>query len=405
MKKELDTLLQKQLSRRGFLKTVGIGAAAIIGVAAVVKTLDTMTKVKEKTPKEVLLTEEVKQAGSKIDPRNKIIRTICYFAEHPSQKTIERLNALSGMLEAKGYTVQTKRICGKDGDIKKITEQVNDPNISLNAGTITFDSATAQLSEFYKANNTSFNVDLTNTELTRKHVDFIFRIINEKPSHTFNYSYVFNNPHSSPFFPAANYEREGFAVGMEPTDLSENATTLEEWLLAMRACWHEIDQLFASESDYLGIDSSTAPFGTGKSSLVNFIGRLGYSFERSTTTDIYTRITRTLKEKNPRPVGLNGLMLPCLEDFDLAAQYDKGQFTMERCLFLSMHSGVGIDTYPIGTDEKPERVLEIMKTTQALSNKHSKPLAVRFTSDGKAAIGQRTNHQSPYLTNCTVRAL
>src|SRR5690349_19774805 len=123
MKKELDTLLQKQLSRRGFLKTVGIGAAAIIGVAAVVKTLDTMTKVKEKTPKEVLLTEEVKQAGRKIDPRNKIIRTICYFAEHPSQKTIERLNTLSGMLEAKGYTVQTKRICGKDGDIKKITEQ------------------------------------------------------------------------------------------------------------------------------------------------------------------------------------------------------------------------------------------------------------------------------------------
>jgi hypothetical protein len=405
MKKEIDTLLEKPLTRKGFLKSVGIGAAALVGVGTVIKTIDIMTKVEDKTPRKIPLTEDVKKAGVAIDARNKIVRTICYFTDSPSNKTVERLELISKKLESKGYAVQTKRICGKDSDIRAIARQVNNPEISLNVGTLSYDSAVAQLPEFYKVENVSFNVDLTNTELTKKHADFIFRIIKEKPSHTFNYSFVFNNPDSSPFFPAANYAREGFAIGLEPTDLSEHAKTLDDWLLAMQACWHEVDQLFSSESDFLGIDSSTAPFGTGKGSLVNLVNRLGYDFERSTTTDLYTRITKTLKEKNPRPVGLNGLMLPCLEDFDLAAAYEKGGFTMERCLFLSMHSGVGIDTYPIGIDEKPDRVLEIMQLTQALSNKHRKPLAVRFASDGLAKIGQQTKHQSPYLTNCTVRAL
>lgn len=409
--KKVDELLKRPMSRKDFLKTLGIGAAAVVGATAVLKSLDIMTKTAEKQKPgnqpntQAVLDEDVKKAGAAIKQENKVVRTVCYFTDSPSQRTVERLEKLSKTLESKGYTVQTKRLCSKDSDIKQLTQQVSDDSISLNVGTIGFDSAVEQLPAFYGVENVSFNVDLTQTQLERKHTDFIFRIIKEKPSHTFNYSYVFNNPNSSPFFPAANYEREGFSVGLEPTDLSENATSVEAWLLAMRACWHEIDQLFANEPDFLGIDSSIAPFGTGKGSLVNFVKRLGHSFERSTTTDFYTTITNTLKNKNPRPVGLNGLMFPCLEDFDLAAEYDKGQFSMERCLYLSLHSGVGIDTYPIGVDESPDRVLEIMQATQALSNKYRKPLAVRFASDGQARIGQRTNHQSQYLTNCTVRAL
>ncbi|HEU5121833.1 MAG TPA: DUF711 family protein [Candidatus Saccharimonadales bacterium] len=406
MKDEFDTLLKKPMDRKGFLKTVGIGAATIVGVAAIAKTLDVMTRHdKDKLPASVVMTEEVKKAAATIKPQNKIVRTICYFTDSPSDETIRRLEALASMLESKGYTIQTKRICSKDSDIKKLADQVSDKSISLNVGTISFDSATRQLPEFYKVDNVSFNVDLTNTVLDHRHVDVIFRTIREKPSHTFNYSYVFNNPSSSPFFPAAHYEREGFAIGLEPTDLAEDAGSIEAWLLAMRACWHEIDELFTGEPDFLGIDGSIAPFGTGKGSLINFVKRLGYSFERSTTTDMYTKITHTLKTKNPRPVGLNGLMFPCLEDFDLAAEYEKGQFSLERSLFLSLHSGVGIDTYPIGIDEKPERVLEILQVTQALSNKYKKPLAVRFASDGVAKIGDRTNHQSQYLTDCIVRAL
>lgn len=40
MKNELESLLQKEMDRKDFLKHVGIGFAAITGVAAVIKTLN-----------------------------------------------------------------------------------------------------------------------------------------------------------------------------------------------------------------------------------------------------------------------------------------------------------------------------------------------------------------------------
>jgi hypothetical protein len=98
-------------------------------------------------------------------------------------------------------------------------------------------------------------------------------------------------------------------------------------------------------------------------------------------------------------------MLPCLEDFELAAEYDKGNFSIERNIFLSLHSGLGIDTYPIGVDEKPERVLEILKLLQSLSNKYKKPLSARFVSDGKTKIDEKSDFQNQYLTDCTIRPL
>ena len=81
-------------------------------------------------------------------------------------------------------------------------------------------------------------------------------------------------------------------------------------------------------------------------------------------------------------------MFPALEDFELSDEYEKGNFTIERNIYLSLHSGLGIDTYPIGIDEKPERILEILKLLQALSNKYKKSLSARFVSDGKAKSGK-----------------
>ena len=98
-------------------------------------------------------------------------------------------------------------------------------------------------------------------------------------------------------------------------------------------------------------------------------------------------------------------MYPCLEDFELADEYEKGNFSIERNIYLSLHSGLGIDTYPIGIDEKPERVLEILQLLQNLSNKYKKPLSARFVSDGKAKIGEKTDFKNQYLKDVTVRPL
>lgn len=43
MKNDVEKLLQKQMDRKGFIKHVGIGFAAIAGITAIAKTLNTMT--------------------------------------------------------------------------------------------------------------------------------------------------------------------------------------------------------------------------------------------------------------------------------------------------------------------------------------------------------------------------
>ena len=98
-------------------------------------------------------------------------------------------------------------------------------------------------------------------------------------------------------------------------------------------------------------------------------------------------------------------MFPCLEDEELAKEYEKGMFSIERNLFLSLHSGLGIDTYPIGIDEDPQTILNILRLTQDLSKKHNKPLSIRFVSDGRARIGEKALFNNPYLYDVSIRSL
>ncbi len=335
----------------------------------------------------------------------KIIRSICWFTNNPSAATRDNVNTLSKILEDNGFSIQTKRVCSSIDDPQKLENLIDDPEFYLSVGSISPELVEGVLPFIYKTRKVNFNVDLTNKEITLDHAGLLFTIMRENAPKTFCFSYVFNNALSTPYFPSASYEREGFAIGLQPTDLSEGSTTLEEWFEQMRFVWQEVDILFKSDPNFLGIDSSIAPLYQGPSSLVNFVKRLGYSLVSSTTSDLYVRMTRFIKEENPQTIGLCGLMLPCLEDFELADEYEKGEFSIERNIYLSLHSGLGIDTYPIGMDERPERVLEILKLLQALSNKYQKPLSCRFVSDGKAGIGDRTNFQNQFLKDVSIRAL
>ena len=98
-------------------------------------------------------------------------------------------------------------------------------------------------------------------------------------------------------------------------------------------------------------------------------------------------------------------MFPCLEDFNLAKEFEMGNFTIERNIYLSLHSGLGIDTYPIGVDEDRDKIVSILKLLQNLSSKYQKPLSARFISDGKAKIGQQTSFQNEFLKDVTIKKL
>lgn len=322
----------------------------------------------------------------------KIIRTIGLFAATPGQQEIDRLKELKTKAEAAGFEVQTLRLITKDLGFKEFESRITDEAIILGLGTVT------DLSELVNTKRVFCNLASTDPKP-------LFDIIKNKPEKTFNFTYVFNNVNSTPYFPSSNYEQDGFSVGLQPTDLSENCQSLEEFFGELISIYQELLTIFSSEPNFLGIDSSIAPLYQGKSSLVNFVRKLRGDFKSAVTTDIFVKITNFIKQNNPRPVGLCGLMLPALEDFELAEEYEKGEFSIERNIFLSLHSGLGIDTYPIGIDEKPERVGEILRLLDALAKKYNKPLSARFVSDGKAKIGDKTDFKNQYLRDVVVRPL
>ena len=334
----------------------------------------------------------------------KYIRTICVFSADPSRLDIDKLYSLKNKLEQKGYIIQTLRMVTDNKEIKKFERTISDTSIMLGIGTISFEEALTIKQLFYDS-RISMNINLTTDPITMNHVEFILDLINNAPEKMFDFAYVFNNADNSPFFPAANYNRKGYSIGLQSPNLANNVSSLDEWLNRKKSVWGEINQILKDDDDFLGIDASTAPLYRGDGSLIGFIENLGYNFIESTTTDVWTRITNFINDENLNPIGLNGLMLPCLEDFELADEYEKGNFSIERNIFLSLQSGLGIDTYPIGINESPERILNILKIVQSLSNKYNKPLSIRFVSDGKSKIGEKTSFNNKYLKDVMIRKL
>jgi hypothetical protein len=335
---------------------------------------------------------------------NKIIRTICYFADREYDFALEQLNRVTNILLQNGYNIQTRRICAKEDEISNVDLLSDDKTLLLGAGTISRKSALIQLDDIFNSGDVSFNFDLTD-EIEIEDAEFLFKLIEGKAEKTFNFSYKFGDSPDTPYFPVATYKHDGFSLGLQPTDISENCSSIDEWLSETKNIWFELLSLFDQDDNFLGIDSSVAPLYEGKSSLVSMIKRFYGSFSDAVTTDVFLRISKYIKENNPAPVGLCGIMFPCLEDFELADEYEKGNFSVERNIFLSLHSGLGIDTYPIGVDESPSRVFDILKVLQAFSKKYNKPLSARFVSDGKARIGDKTDFRNQYMKDVVVRKL
>lgn len=335
---------------------------------------------------------------------NKIIRSICWFTRESTPESPAKLKDIENTVRKAGYQVQTLRIVNPALPIKVLNEVYPKENFFIGAGTLQIDQAMNQLDNYLQTDNISFNVEISE-EVRNEDIQVLMRILKEKPEKSFLFSYTFSNVSSTPFFPSANFSTEGFSIGLQPTDLSENCHDLNEWFEKMRLCWNELNSLFSTDKHFLGIDSSIAPMWGGAGSLVGLINRLGYTFQQSVTTDLYLRISGFIKENNPNPVGLCGIMFPCLEDFLLADEYEMGRFSIERNVFLSLHSGLGIDTYPVGLDENPDRILEILRLLYGLSKKYRKPLSIRLISDGKSKIGEKTLFNNQYLKDVTIRPL
>lgn len=344
----------------------------------------------------------------------KVIRTLTYFLPHAVadwQPTMARIAALYDRAIAAGYEVQTLRLCSPHlcaGQLPTLGENL--PLLLCSWGTLDMAAADfeSRVADWWSSDDALFfNINLQ-AEPTRAHVDFLMETLKRRPLKLFHFAYtVAAADNRSPFFPSAHSEREGFAVGLQTTDLAVGAATLGDWLERKRAVWAEIIELFGAENDFMGIDSSVAPLFENGSSLFEHLARWypNYSMSRLATMPIFTQITNFIKTQNPMPTGLCGLMLPCLEDFALARHYDNGDFDTERNLYLSLHSGLGIDTYPFGIDQDAGRMLEVLQLLYALGTKYKKPLSVRWISDGISKIGEQSRFENQFLLDAKIRAI
>lgn len=324
----------------------------------------------------------------------KIIRSLCTFKNGPlTKEDHELVKDVQQRLHSHGFEIQTVRHTG--GSFK------DESTLLRGLG----GKSRGWLSQHWKEfkENRDHSLFLNEEELEEKDVEYLFDLIRTAPHKTFEFSYGFNIPGSSPYFPTSCYEEEGFSLGLQPTDLASDSSSLSEFKAKMCEVWLQLEEIFP-EKNFLGIDSSLAPMGW-EGSLIAPLERWFGPFDQLPLSSVFVELTKFIKEHNPKPIGLCGMMLPALEDFRLAELYERGAFSLERNLFLSLHSGLGIDTYPIGLDEDPAKVFQVLQLLQNLSHKYQKPLSARFISDGKAKIGEKLNLQSPYMTDVIVRSL
>ena len=162
----------------------------------------------------------------------KIIRSICYFTQTLDRSTFARLNEITHKLKERDFEIQMTRICTKDESIQSLGTSMEGNTTIACTGSISRELLLSQLETFFSCPKVFSNIDLTNS-VTKEDVQLLFTMIQKYPELTFRFTYVFENPTSSPFFPSSTYSVKGFSIGLQSTDLSNDCKTLNVWCLRM----------------------------------------------------------------------------------------------------------------------------------------------------------------------------
>ena len=230
------------------------------------------------------------------------------------------------------------------------------------------------------------------------------------------FAVLMNCPPNIPFFPAAYWQdtAANFGIGWQAADLVEaafaGAQNLETALQALKVLMETEGQkivalarTLAHESGikFVGIDVSPAPMGDESIAYAMEHQLPGYFGERGTLR-VAAGLTRTLKSLDLPLCGYSGLMLPVLEDVGLGKRSEAGYFNLDSLMLYSAVCGTGLDTIPVPGDASVTQISAILTDVAALSTQLAKPLSVRLFPVPGCSAGDRTEFQSPYLTNTTV---
>ena len=227
-----------------------------------------------------------------------------------------------------------------------------------------------------------------------------------------------------PFFPASYHTGEGhqFAIGLESANVVDQvfdqvfAATGNQPALALASLTRELDahdravEAIALRVEketgwtYLGIDPTPAPLKDVSigAAMEKFTGA---RFGSSGTLTAAAVITQAVKSVHVKRTGYSGLMLPVLEDSIIAQRWSEGSLTIDALLAYSAVCATGLDTVPLPGDVTTEQLEKILGDLASLAVKWHKPLTARLLPVAGKKAGQRTEFESPFLTNATIQPL
>jgi len=106
-----------------------------------------------------------------------------------------------------------------------------------------------------------------------------------------------------------------------------------------------------------------------------------------------------------RRTGFSGLMLPVLEDAVLAARVAEGRVGLSLLLAYSAVCGTGLDVVPLPGAATTEQLERVLGDVAALAVRLRKPLTARLLVVAGKRAGERTEFDSPWLTNTVILPL
>ena len=223
-----------------------------------------------------------------------------------------------------------------------------------------------------------------------------------------------------PFFPGSYHTGAGhqFSIGMESANVVEEVFSqnsgdapkatealiraLTPHALAMDKIGLQLEQ--ETGWKYMGFDPTPAPLKSVSigAAIEKFTGAPLGSSGSMTAVSIITNAVRAIPVQQ---VGYRGLMLPVLEDSDIAQRWSEGRVHVDTLLAYSAVCGTGLDTIPLPGDVSEAQIEKMIGDMASLAFKWHKPLSARLQPVQGKKAGEQTDFDSPFLVNAMIQPL
>lgn len=223
----------------------------------------------------------------------------------------------------------------------------------------------------------------------------------------------------APFFPAAywNEDEPAFAIAVESADLAvqafENTKSLEDGrknlISAIEKHGQAIDRISKNElsnTRFVGIDFSLAPFPDDAHSLGNAVEKMGVpKIGLHGSLAAAAILTEAIDRADFPHTGFSGFMQPILEDSVLAKRAAEGTLTIKDALLYSAVCGTGLDTVPLPGDTTADEMSPLLLDLCAMALRLDKPLTARLMPVPGKKAGDVTEFEFGFFANSKVMKL